>query len=227
MLFNRFADNTDVRSVATRLRRQRFQILLDMIESISGVVTILDVGGRMAYWEMMLAEIAALEQVSVTLLDVVAQVTTRPNFTAVIGDGRAMPQYHDQQFDIVFSNSVIEHVGSFADQKRMALEIRRVGAHYYVQTPNRHFPIEPHFVFPGFQYLPLSWRIWLVRHFSLGWYPKFLDDETARALVTSIRLLNRREFVQLFPQSKIYEEKYAGLIKSFVAYTGYSPAPYF
>ncbi len=220
MFFHRFANNTNSQSVATQLRRQRFQILLDTIGNVDGDVAILDVGGRMAYWEMMLAGTSLVNHIHVTLLDVVAQETTHQNFLAVIGDGRAMPQYRDGQFDVVFSNSVIEHAGSFADQWRMAAEIQRVGRGYYVQTPNRHFPVEPHFVFPFFQYLPLGVRVWLVRHFSLGWYPRLPEPEAALREVASIRLLTRRELAQLFPEARIVEERYAGLVKSFVAVGG-------
>lgn len=40
-------------------------------------------------------------------------------------------------------------VGKERDQERMAAEILRVGRHCYVQTPNKNFPVEPHFIFPN------------------------------------------------------------------------------
>jgi SAM-dependent methyltransferase len=219
MFHRRFADNTSEHSVATRLRRQRFQILLDMIESTPGSPSILDIGGRPQYWDMMLKDITLTKELHITLLNVETHTVARPNFTALVGDGRAMPQFGNHQFDIVFSNSTIEHVGDFDDQRRMANEVQRVGRRYYIQTPNRYFPIEPHFVFPGFQFLPFSWRTWLVQHFKLGWYPQIPDRTEAAELVKSIRLLNRNEVAQLFPDAAIFEERIYGLIKSFVAYT--------
>ena len=75
------------------------------------------------------------------------------------------------EFDIVFSNSVIEHLGDIEGQRRMAKEIRRVGKYYYLQTPNRNFPVEPHFQFPFFQFLPKWLRTAIVRRWSIGWYP--------------------------------------------------------
>jgi 2-polyprenyl-3-methyl-5-hydroxy-6-metoxy-1,4-benzoquinol methylase len=79
-----------------------------------------------------------------------------------------MRQFRDHQFDVVYSNSVIEHVGDLDDMRRMAQEIQRVGKRYFLQTPNRYFPIEPHFVFPFFQFLPRPVQISLVQKFRLG-----------------------------------------------------------
>lgn len=218
MFHKYFADNTNERSVATRLRRQRFQILLDMIRYSGSPIHILDIGGRPDYWEMMLASQSLKADPHITLLNTETYAVSRPNFTALVGDGRTMPQFADQQFDIVFSNSTIEHVGDFADQQRMANEVRRIGRRYYIQTPNRYFPIEPHFLFPLFQFLPITWRVWLVQHFNLGWYSRIPDYRRALAEVTSIRLLSKAEFLQLFPEARIFEEKFFGLVKSFVAY---------
>ena len=219
MIHKRFADNTDDQSVATRLRRQRFQILLEMIQASPGPIRILDIGGTPHYWGMMTAGLVLDGPLHITLLNTEAASVTHSNFTALVGDGRAMPQFADGQFDIVFSNSTIEHVGSFADQRRMAAEVRRVGQRYYVQTPNRYFPIEPHFVFPFFQFMPIALRVWLVQHFNLGWYSRIRDREAAGRAVTGIRLLSRGEFGQLFPEARIFEERFYGLVKSFVAYT--------
>src|SRR5690348_3896480 len=128
---------------------------------------------------------------------------TRPGFRSVVGDARDMHQFGDGEFDVVFSNSVIEHVGQPDAQWQMASEIKRVGKRYFVQTPNRNFLLEPHFFFPGFQFLPLAARIWLLRHFSLGWYQKIPDYAAARREVEAIRLLSRRELRRLFPEGTL------------------------
>lgn len=78
-------------------------------------------------------------------------------FSYVQGDGRNLP-YTNNEFDIVFSNSVIEHVGTFEDQKRFAEEIRRVAKSYWVQTPNRHFPVETHLIAPFIHFLPRNFQ---------------------------------------------------------------------
>lgn len=118
-------------------------------------------------------------------------------------------------FDFVFSNSVIEHVGNHQDQLRMAREVCRVGKRYFIQTPNRYFPLEPHF-------LPLGIRVWLMQNFNLGWFPKTPDRQQAREIVDGIRLLGKEDFRSLFPNAMIYEEKVLGITKSFVAYGGWN-----
>jgi ubiquinone/menaquinone biosynthesis C-methylase UbiE len=73
--------------------------------------------------------------------------------TLSTADGCALP-YCDQSFDWVFSNAVIEHVGGAARQKQFASEIRRVARKgYFVATPNRNFPLDPHTLLPFYQFL--------------------------------------------------------------------------
>ena len=68
--------------------------------------------------------------------------TSRRTYIPVVGDGR-QTSYADYSFDLAFSNSVIEHVGSEEDAARFAAEMQRVGRAFYCQTPNKWFPIEP------------------------------------------------------------------------------------
>jgi hypothetical protein len=101
----------------------------------------------------------------------------------------------------------------------MANEMRRVGKRYFLQTPNRYFPIEPHFIFPMFQFLPLSVQVFLVQHFSLGWIRKTPDRLKAENEVRSIQLISKKDVRMLFPDANFGEEKFAGLTKSLLAYT--------
>jgi SAM-dependent methyltransferase len=219
MLFKKIADMREADSLITQLRRRRFGLLRALLDRLPRPVRLLDVGGTQFFWEMM--GFRGDPGLEVTLLNL-APGWVRPGFRSVVGDARDMRQFADQEFDIVFSNSVIEHVGDPQAQRQMASEIKRVGKRYFVQTPNRNFPLEPHFFFPGFQFLPLPARIWLLQHFDLGWYKKIPDYDAARQEVETIRLLSRREVAQLFPEGRLHEERFVGLTVSFVVYAGWS-----
>lgn len=212
-------DNTVDRSVATALRRKRFVLFRDLIERLDPPIRILDVGGTEQFWDMMKFE--ASEQVQITLLNTFPAGVSRPHMQSAVGDARNLSRFADHEFDVVFSNSVIEHVGSIDDQRKMAGEIRRVGKSYFVQTPNRGFPLEPHFMFPFFQFLPVSFRAKLLQKFNLGWIARVPDYPSAKLAVQTIRLLTRRDLEQMFPEAEIFEERFLGLTKSFVAYSGW------
>ncbi len=212
---DRFADNTNPDSVASRLRRRRFKLFRALVEPLQAPIRVLDVGGTAGFWRMVPAEWKS--DLRITLLNLTLPDDVPEGYESVAGDARDLSGFEDASFDVVFSNSVIEHVGTAEDQASMAREIRRVGRHHYVQTPNRRFPIEPHFQFPLFQYLPVAWRVALVRRYELGWYDRLPDPADATELVRSIRLLSKREFAGLFPDSTIVTERFLGLPKSFIA----------
>ena len=183
-------------------------------------MSILDVGGTGGFWDQMSSE--GIDDLEIVVLNVHPEHSPLANVTAAAGDGRDLSQFEDASFDVVFSNSVIEHLGTFEDQRRMADEVRRVGRRYFVQTPNRYFPLEPHFFFPGFQFLPMRARVGLVRRFALGYHEPLPDPQAARRAVAEIRLLAPRELRALFPDGSLYRERALGLTKSLVAYGGWA-----
>jgi hypothetical protein len=217
-LFELIADNRNRRSLAAKLRRKRAAFFEGLITPLEQPVRILDIGGTESYWKTM--DLISCERVTIVLLNIQAVHVTLPNCVGVAGDARNLC-YEDKSFDVIFSNSVIEHVGNYSDQARMADEIRRVGKRYFVQTPNRYFPIEPHFLFPFFQFLPVEMRMWLLMNFNLGWFAKMTDEIKARQTVESIRLLGVDEFACLFPGANLYKEKILGLTKSLIVYGGW------
>jgi hypothetical protein len=218
-MLKRLADNRDVSSLAVHFRRKRFALFQLLLTQMEPPVHILDLGGTEDYWRMI--EWDMDDQVHITLLNLTQADTALPHVTSIVGDARDI-HADDHSYDIVFSNSVIEHVGAYEDQRRMAEEARRVGKCYFIQTPNKYFPLEPHFLFPFFQFLPFRLRVWLLQNFKLGWFDKTPDLQKARGIVASIRLLSKREFLSLFPHANLYEEKVFGATKSFVAYEGWS-----
>lgn len=205
-----------VKRYALRFRKARFKLFEQIVAGFGREVRILDVGGFEAFWETMGFDLWTHH---LTVINVPDQATParHSNVVSVVGDGTDMHQFKRGDFDIVFSNSVIEHVGDFESQRRMAAEVQRLSDTFFIQTPNYYFPIEPHFHVPYFQMMPLGVRAKLIENFQLGCMPRVPDKVEARRLAETTRLLSRREMTELFPAARIEEERVAGLTKSLIA----------
>jgi SAM-dependent methyltransferase len=213
------ADNQQTDSLANRLRRKRFSLFLQLVSPLTRPVRILDVGGTPGFWTAM--GVHANTGFDITVLNMRVLESCSPHIRCVIGDACSMKEYSNNSFDVVFSNSVIEHLETWEAQKAMASEVMRISSRYFVQTPNRYFPIEPHFLFPFWQFFPYELRVWIIMRFSVGWYGRILDHDRARKEVASIKLLSCTELKELFPHSKIHKEFFLGLTKSMIAYGGW------
>jgi hypothetical protein len=96
----------------------------------------------------------------------------------------------------------------------MADEIRRVADRYWVQTPNYWFPIEPHYLVPGWQWLPSSVRVAILRRHNVGQRGRTPDPVEARLLVDHTLLLTGRRLQRMFPDGRLQAERIGGLVKS-------------
>ena len=217
----RLVDIKKDNSFINRFRAKRIYIFKRLISRISKPIKILDVGGEPKFWDIH-GFAGANDDFKITLLNIKKFEVHHSNIRSVLGDARNMYQYQDKEFDVVFSNSVIEHVGTYKDQRHMAKEVSRVGKRFFIQTANFYFPIEPHFLFPFFQFLPLRLRVFLLQHFDLGVYNKTLNKERAYKIVTSVKLLKEQELRELFPSATILKEKMFGITYSFIVYNGWN-----
>ena len=212
----KLADNGDANSLASRLRANRFRLFAEMLRSVPGQVQILDVGGTIGMWQRHRSELP--ENIHVTLLNRGFEARPRLSYISyVAADAREMTIFPDRHFDICFSNSLIEHLGVM-EQVAVANEIRRVAKGYFVQTPNRYFPMEPHFLVPGWQFLPIWLRARLLQKRDFGWMKRVPDPALARESVDSIHLLTERGLRELFGDARIYREKIGPLTKSLIAW---------
>jgi hypothetical protein len=213
------ADSDAPGSLGNRNRSRRFdafeRLFTTIAADVSRPVKILDVGGTNSFWQQ--RGWTERDDVLITTGNLEEEEKVFDNVEPRVLDATDMKEFDDGSFDIVFSNSVIEHLRSLDAQARMAAEVRRLGGAYWVQTPNFWFPIEPHFLTPGWQWLPVSVRVQLLRRRRWGWRGPCPDPVQARTLVEEIRLLKKTEMRALFPDAELVEERFAGLLKSFVA----------
>ncbi|MCY4596306.1 MAG: methyltransferase domain-containing protein [Bryobacterales bacterium] len=172
--------------------------------------TVLDLGGSEYYW----AWSPVLPRVTVVNLH---RRDLRPErFPWVQADGRKLP-FPDGSFDVVHCNSVLEHIVDERGRQQFAREIARVGKAYWVQTPNRRFPVEAHTLTPGFHFLPRSLQARMARNFTVwGWLERPSVNE-ARGFVEHIHLLSASDLQSLFPDASIERERFLGLTKSLAA----------
>jgi len=200
-------------SIATNFRRKRFVFFKSLIASLPRPLHILDVGGTQVFWETMGF---IQDDIHLTILNTEPVEATFPNVTNIVGDARDMRELKDKQFEVVFSNAVIEHVGNFKQQRQMAEEVQRVGKRYIVQTPNRYFPIEPHVLIPFFQFFPLKLKVFTATHSpNWGWKASHIEE------LSTIRLMSEKELRSVFPGAQIFKEDFLGLTKSFILYKGW------
>lgn len=209
-LFNTFANNQNKSSISTKLRENRFALFVETL-SVKPSDKILDVGGAEYMW------INSGFENSVTLLNLKFE-KRNPAFSYICADACDMHMIKDKEFDIVFSNSVIEHVGRGKKQTQFAKEVLRVGKKIWIQTPNKHFPIEPHFVFPFFQYFPnkIQKIIALKWPYSHYMFEKKGEDEILHGL-SELNLLSVGDMKKLFDNSQIIFENFFGFIKNIIA----------
>jgi len=210
------------KSLAFQFRIKRAERIKHLITSCFkkyGFVNIIDIGGTRYYWKIIPLKFLKENNVRVTIVNLSPNILSHHNdeiFKFVFGDGCNLSQFADNSFHIAHSNSVIEHLGSWENKIKMANEIKRVAQQYYVQTPNFYFPIEPHFVTPFIHWLPKRLRVHILANFNLGWWIYKGNYERAKKEVENTTLLTKSELLDLFPESKLYNERFVMIAKSFV-----------
>jgi hypothetical protein len=213
------ADDNSPDSLSHRMREHRFQRFERLAATLPRPLSVIDIGGTCEFWEQ--RGWAGRDDVSVTLVNLVEQEQIHDNIHTTVGDAVDLAQHANGSFDIAFSNSVIEHLFTFEQQQAMAREVRRVARAYWVQTPNFWFPVEPHFLFPAWHWLPVSARVAVLRRRGIGWMGRCPDPEVARRIVSEVRLMRRRELDRLFPGATLVPERFGGLVKSWTAISGF------
>lgn len=195
--------------LAARFRRRRRAMLLGRFPA-SSFPKVIDVGGVAKDWEN--------DSRVVTILNLVRQDCGIHQFVA--GDARRIDGT-DNSFDLAYCNSVIEHVGTWDDQKMLASELRRIAPALWVQTPNRWFPLEVHYLTLFLHWWPrLLQNHFIVRWFTgWGWLVRPTRDEVER-YAAAVHLLSAREMKQLFPDCTLLRERFFGCTKSLICVRG-------
>ncbi|MFZ4700958.1 MAG: class I SAM-dependent methyltransferase [Candidatus Methylumidiphilus sp.] len=203
-----------IRPIIGRFRKQRGGQILKIFPALDQM-RVLDLGGSVHFWfetglidhvrEVVIYNISADE------VDIANQANKKLNFK--IYDGVNIPE-NDLSFDLVLSNSVLEHI-PLTGRAQVSKEMMRVGKHGFIQTPAYEFPIEPHFVLPFIHWFPRCFGRYLVR--LSPW--AMLSNHSAAvqdAYFSEVQLLTKRNVSDLFPHRTIFSERFLGLTKAWL-----------
>jgi hypothetical protein len=172
--------------VSLRSRTRKLELFLETLRP-GPETTVVDVGVTDApfgetpdnFFEAMYRWPERITAVGVTELERFSAAF--PQVSIVRADGRALP-FADGEFDVAFSNAVVEHVGGRDAQRAFVHELCRVARSVFVTTPNRWFPIEVHTLLP-----------------FVHWLPRRLYQRVPG--LSDVELLSPAEFRSLFPYS--------------------------
>ncbi|MGF1663431.1 MAG: methyltransferase type 11 [Kineosporiaceae bacterium] len=202
-------------SVGERLRRRRWDLMLAAFPGLDGF-RVLDLGGTAGFWAR-----APHRPASVTVVNLVHDLPgPAPGplpVRCVTAD--ACTFRTAEPFDLVVSNSLLEHVGGYARRRQLAAAVLAAAPRHWVQTPYRYFPLEPHWLFPGMQFLPVAARAVVARRWPLA-HSAPPDHRAAVEEVLSTELVGRTELAHLLPGSRVVVERVLGLPKSLIAVAG-------
>ena len=199
-------------SWGARRRVQRYEWIRDAFPQI-GDMSVIDLGGTAEAWLR-----SPVRPASVHVVNLETPPADVPDWIrADQADACDLPaDISNNTYDLAFSNSVIEHVGGHVQRMRFADTVHKIAGRHWVQTPYRYFPIEPHWLFPGFQFLPMNVRAMLSCRWPLVHTPAS-SLTVGLGAAMGVELLSRTEMRYYFPGSELKYERMLGMVKSMIA----------
>lgn len=206
-------------SIGARMRARRWDRVCTVFPELARY-RVLDLGGTAEAWSR-----APTQPKSVTILNLydselalgIDRAEPPDWMTLVAGDACNPPaDVASESWDLVFSNSLIEHVGGPLRRRALAEFARNAAPRYWIQTPYRYFPVEPHYLVPGFQFMPVAARARIARSWPLM-HTRARDWKEGVEVALEADLLSITELRYLFPDAIIEHERALGLTKSLVA----------
>lgn len=198
-------------SAGAAARRRRWQLLAQTFPEIADM-RVLDIGGDARSWI-----VGGVRPGHLTLLNNEGVPDApEPWMLGIEGDA-CDPPTGLVGFDLAFSNSVIEHVGGHLRREQFAAFVSDAAPRYWVQTPNRYFPIEPHFLVPGLQFLPYGMQARVITRWPIGNHAALKDRDMALRRAIEHELLSKTQLGFYFPDAVLVPEQIGPLVKSWIA----------
>ena len=197
-----------LRPVSSYSRRKRGELFVKEMQP-KAKMKILDIGGQPQIWDFIKVplQITCLNLPGIAITD----HKTHHDIIFVEGDGCKMPEFNAGQFDFIFSNSVIEHVGNEKKRKMFADEVRRLSKNYWIQTPYKYYPIEAHCGMPFWWFYPKTFRAFFITRWRKK-VPAWTE------MVEGTDVVSVKELQELFPEANMAKE-WLFFPKSLIAYS--------
>ena len=211
-------NNSLMNNISYTKRKEMFDVLQKLLD-FEKLDTVLDVGAtadklhpESNFFEQFFPQknkITAVSNQDAKFLE-----TEYPGLTFVQGNGLDMP-FKDNNFDLVFSSAVLEHVGSFEKQRKFFDECLRVSKKYvFLTTPNRFYPVDFHTYLPFAHWLPKKLHRKILN----------LIGQKELALEENLNLLSKKD-IKLMQQSltqvkscKIFSIKLLGITSNWILF---------
>lgn len=203
-----------IKPIIRHFRKRRGMLILKRFPNI-GNMRVLDLGGSVHFWfeTGLIDHVKQVIIYNVSTSEVNIDNQCSGKVTVKIYDGRHLPE-SDLSYDLVLSNSVLEHIPP-SEREQVANEMMRVGQLGFVQTPAYEFPIEPHFVLPFIHWFPGSIGRLLVRVSPWALLSRH-SAATQDSYFAEVRLLTKGDVERLFPYKAIEAERFLQLPKSWI-----------
>lgn len=211
---------SELRRRTRTARFEKFGRYLDGVRNITGQddVKIIDIGGTIEFWQRWWS-LAADAGLSVTLINnhevnrTFAGIESDVEHIRNINkDANTLTPSDFDDYDIIFSNSFLEHLRSRDLQLALAEKVVASRKPYFIQVPNKHSPVDPHHpMAPFFALYPRRLRIELVQRFSFGVSPRARDARGAEVWQTHYNPIGKSDLQKLFPDGAIETEHTLGI----------------
>ena len=222
------------RRMSRRWKQKRFEAFVQCVSPPSGA-TVIDLGGatgRFFHENRAIVEDLGLKIVIADIDEQSLKVAEKNGLETLLLSESGFGEFQDGEFDVVFCNSVIEHVTlskkdvweyvdqdfaekAYAMQSEFAKCIERIAKSYFVQTPHVRFPIESHTWFPACYIVTANRKKHVQRL-------KKINKYWIKTSSPDFNLLDEERFRALFPgATKVYTNTVLGFPKELIAYRSY------
>jgi hypothetical protein len=210
----------------TRSRRGRS--FRRFLASIDVPARILDLGGTAHFWEVDWG-FRPEDQLDITLINDHSMDPDDPNadyhesysfIQHLQGDVMLLQPELFRKYDLIFSNSLIEHLAS-KEQESLASRIVQSGTPYFIQTPNKFSPVDPHVpspLVPFFAAYPKTLQAILLSTAEFNRGQKYPSLNAAQEALSRYNPLGKGDVRSLFPDATLEIERPLGIPMSILAY---------